>query len=112
MISAVKAVNQHISMIRIRPFLLVNTPYQWSLQLLTMLIFVSALALILVTSQTRSLYKETRHLEVQKTQLTAEYEQLVLEKSALLTQARVANIASRDFSMTVPNKKALLVVHS
>lgn len=110
MISAAKILNQEISIIRVNPLLLVNTSYQWVLHSLTMLIFISALALIVVTSQTRGLYKEIRQLDVKQVELNAEYEQLVLERSSLLTQARVASIAYRDLAMRAPDKKTLLVV--
>lgn len=99
-----------------RPFIglaslkIANTPYQWAVQIALMLLLVSSLLLVISSNQTRSLYRQQQVLQAEKDSLHTEHGKLLLEKSTLLTQARIEERARVDYGMQAPSKTKMLVL--
>ena len=109
--SAARALlNNGFSVARINWISVANTPYQWMVQSFILLVLISAFGLVMMTNETRDLYKQVRAAQIQQDKLQVQYSQLTLENSTLLTQARIAQQAHDKYGMTQPEKKQLFVL--
>src|SRR5689334_6847887 len=75
-------------------------------------ILISALGLVYVTNTTRSLNASIQQTLVERDRIHVEWRQLLLEKSTLLMQARIQNLAEDKMNMLVPEGKAVVVINS
>jgi cell division protein FtsL len=75
-------------------------------------ILISALGLVYMTNTTRSLNASIQQTLVERDRIHVEWGQLLLEKSTLLMQARIQNLAEDKMNMLVPEGKAVVVINS
>lgn len=109
--SAAKVLHQYYAEIKPLSWArLVNTPYQWSIQIFLLLILISALATIIVTSQTRHDYRQLQVCQQQRSDAELQRGRLLLEKSTLLSHARVVQMARSQVAMEMPSQKMLVVM--
>ena len=72
--------------------------------------FFSALGVIYVQDMNRMLYSQLQTLENTRDNLSVEWGQLLLEESTWATQARVAQIASQNLGMSIPEQNSIVMV--
>lgn len=109
--TAARTINQQYALTKPLSWaVLVNTPYQWAMQLGLLLVMLSALATVMVTSKTRHDYRQLQSYQQQRGDAELQRGRLLLERSTLLTQARVAQVAGSQSAMTMPAQKMLVVV--
>jgi cell division protein FtsL len=77
---------------------------------LVMLALVSALSVIYVTNVTRTLNAHVQQSLVDKDKLLLQWNQLLLEKSSMLMQSRVENVAEKRLSMIFPKEKVVVMI--
>ncbi len=87
-----------------------NSPYQWLIQISLLLVLLSALATIIVTSNTRHDYRQLQSYQQQRSDAELERGRLLLEESTLLSHARVVQMAGSQSAMQMPSQKMLVVV--
>lgn len=85
--------------------------FQGVLAALTFACLLSALSLIYVTNEVRSLHAALQQSVGERDHLTVEWGQLLLEKSTWLMQARVQQVAERRLNMTIPNNKTVVTIN-
>jgi cell division protein FtsL len=73
-------------------------------------VLISALSLVYVTNTARSLNANIEQLSAEHDQLHIQRGQLLLEKSTLTMQARVQDVAEDRLNMVMPDGKAVIVV--
>jgi cell division protein FtsL len=71
---------------------------------------VSALSLVYVTYQSRSLHIALQTDTIQRNQMHVEWEQLLLEKGTWSTQARVQTLAENKLGMVMPDAHSLVAL--
>ncbi|MHB1947519.1 MAG: cell division protein FtsL [Gammaproteobacteria bacterium] len=83
------------------------------LSTLTLLVAVlmSALSIVYVTNNTRSLNASLQQMQAERDRLHVQWGQLLLEKSTWIMQARIQQIASNKLGMVVPNSKSVVIVN-
>lgn len=83
------------------------------LSTLTLLVAVlmSALSIVYVTNNTRSLNANLQQMQAERDHLHVQWGQLLLEKSTWIMQARIQQIASNKLGMVVPNSKSVVIVN-
>jgi cell division protein FtsL len=86
------------------------TKAQVMVMLLSVATLISALSVIYAANRTRSLNAELQQTFAEREHAHEQWSQLLLEKSMLITQARVQNIATSQLDMAVPNQKSVVVV--
>ena len=74
-------------------------------------VLLSALSLIYVTNEVRSLNAALQQSVIDRNHLTVEWGQLLLEKSTWLMQARVQQIAEQQLDMVVPNNASVVTIN-
>lgn len=75
------------------------TPLSLILALLILLNAISAISVIYVKNQHRSLFIQLQELKSQQSKLNIQHSQLLLEKSTIMSQQLVANKAEKDYKM-------------
>ncbi len=78
---------------------------------LVVLIFASALNVVLQRYETRALFIELTALRKQKDELDREWGQLLLEQGTWGAHGRVEDIARNRLDMTVPRQQDIIRVH-
>ncbi len=78
---------------------------------LAMLTLISALSLVYVTNSVRTLNAEVQQSLDEKDRLLLQWNQLLLEKSSMLMQSRVENVAEERLSMAFPDSKVVVMVN-
>jgi cell division protein FtsL len=77
---------------------------------LILLVFFSALAIVLARHQSRKLFVELQALEKQRDAMDEEWGQLQLEQSTWGTHVRIEELARRKLGMTVPPAEAIVLI--
>ena len=75
-------------------------------------ILISALGLVYMTNTTRSLNANIQQALVERDHIHVQWGQLLLEKSTLLMQARIQDLAEDKLNMVVPEGKAVVVINN
>ncbi|MCC2666987.1 MAG: ftsL [Gammaproteobacteria bacterium] len=73
-------------------------------------VLFSALSLIYMTNSVRGLNARIQQSLVEHDQLRIQQGQLLLEKSTLMMQAHIQNMAEKNLDMVVPEAKAVIMV--
>lgn len=85
---------------------------QWAVVLLLLvLVFYSAIQVVLAKHQSRVLFQTLIELEAQSDDLRIEWGQLQLEQQTLATHGTIETEASRRLDMHVPGNKDIILVH-
>lgn len=79
--------------------------------MLVMLTLTSALSLIYVTNNSRTLNAHVQQAFDEKNRLLLQWNQLLLEKSSMLMQSRIENVAEKRLSMVFPESKVVIMVN-
>ncbi len=69
---------------------------------LALLVLVSAIAVVEVKHQTRSLFLKLEQLQAERDRLNTEWSRLRLEQGALATHSRVERMAREEFELEMP----------
>jgi cell division protein FtsL len=85
--------------------------FHFTSSLLVMLTLLSALSLIYVTNSARTLNAHVQQSIDEKDRLQLQWNQLLLEKSSMLMQSRIENIAEERLSMVFPDSKVVVMVN-
>lgn len=72
---------------------------------------ISALSVVYVTNTSRSLNANLQQTLADRNHLHVQWGQLLLEKSTLIMQARVQQIAEEKLEMIVPDSKSVVIVN-
>lgn len=78
---------------------------------LVMLTLMSALSLVYVTNSARTLNAHVQQSLDEKDRLLLQWNQLLLEKSSMLMQSRIENVAEERLSMVFPDSKVVVMVN-
>lgn len=84
---------------------------QWSVFTLMLAVSVSALSIVYVTNNTRCLNATLQQTLAEREGLHIQWSQLLLEKSTLIMQARIQDVASKDLEMVVPDNKSVVIIN-
>lgn len=82
------------------------------LALLLILVFSSAFAVIYTRDLDRQLVSDWQGLQMQRTQVVQQYNQLWLEDSAWSTQGQIIDKATNRLSMVLPNSQSITTLVS
>ena len=77
---------------------------------LSLLVFISAIAVVLARHQSRKLFAELQGLEQQWDAMNEEWGQLQLEQATWGTHSRIEDFARRKLGMTIPPAEAIMVI--
>lgn len=77
---------------------------------LAMTVLISAFALVYVKDMNRRLINQMQTTQMNNVQLHNQWTQLLLTKSTLANQARVAVLAKQDFQMQMPAAGSVVMV--
>lgn len=83
---------------------------QVSMIILILAILTSALSTVYITNQTRGLNAGLQQALAEQDHMHVQWEQLLLEKSTWMMQARVQQIAENKLHMGFPTGKSVVVV--
>lgn len=84
--------------------------FHLTLFVLLVVMLSSALSLVYVTNYTRNLNAHIQQAMVEQDRLVLQYSQLLLEKSTLLMQARVEDVAQNKLKMVMPTNKTRVMI--
>ena len=79
--------------------------------LLFTLVLLSAFALVYVKDLNRRLTSQLESVQTENVQLHNDWTQLLLNKSNLANQSRVSQLAHKDFHMSIPAPKSVVMIH-
>lgn len=79
--------------------------------ILALAVLLSALGIIYVTHVTRILHATYQRNLTEQERLQVERGQLLLERSTLMMQARVQQVAEDKLGMVIPAYKSMVVIH-
>lgn len=85
--------------------------FHFTIAMLVMLTLASALGLIYVTNNVRTLNAQVQQSLDEKDKLKLQWNQLLLEKSSILMQTRVENVAEGRLGMIFPEGKVVIKVN-
>lgn len=108
--SAAKVITREYTGTRLSWLSLAASPYQWVINGLIFSIMLSSLFVVIVTNEARINFQNLQHAQTQQDQLKTQYGQLVLEKSTLLTQARIEELAQSKLQMSAPKTQKMVVL--
>lgn len=83
--------------------------FHFTFCMLVMLTLGSALGVIYVTNSARTLNAHIQHSLDEKDKLLLQWNQLILEKSSMLMQSRIENVAEERLSMEFPQGKVVII---
>ena len=75
------------------------------------LLFVTAFLLVYVKDLHRRFLRDYQHLQQQSIALQTEWEKLLLERSAWISQTRISHVAKEKLAMHLPSKKEMHIWH-
>lgn len=78
--------------------------------LLTLVVMISAIAVIQAKHQSRKLFSQLQVLEKKRDQMNVEWGQLQLEQGTWATHSRVERIARKRLNMRVPEAEATVII--
>jgi cell division protein FtsL len=87
-----------------------NTLSRWSVPLLGCLLLVSAVGVVWMRHETRSLFIQLQVLSAQRDALDIEWGQLKIEQSAWATHGRVEQTARTGLKMVIPKAEEVQLV--
>jgi len=76
------------------------------------LVLISALSVVYVKNVQRIYFNELQTLSQQSGNLEMEWNQLLLEESAVSSPARVQRIAQKNLNMVIPAQERVVLLHS
>ncbi len=79
--------------------------------LLTLGLLLSALSTIYVTHVTRILHASYQRQLTEQYHLHVQRSQLLLERSTLMVQSRIQQMAENQLGMILPNHKSVVIIH-
>ena len=82
----------------------------FTLPILLVAMVFSALSVIYISNEVRSMSAGLQHARAERIALHMEWEQLTLEKSTLIMQARVQRFAENRLGMTMPDVQSVVDV--
>ncbi|HSW94187.1 MAG TPA: cell division protein FtsL [Gammaproteobacteria bacterium] len=96
-----------------RPLVLSRVVEKAQLTLLTMVmsVLLTGLSVIYMTNTTRNLTASLQQTFAEREHLHVQWEQLLLEKSTWIMQARIQNLAEGKLDMVIPDNKSVVVVN-
>lgn len=92
-------------------FSLIVTRFHFVIAAQMFALLLSALSLIYVTNNARSLNAAMEQSVMERDHLSVEWGQLLLEKSTWLMQARVQQVAEQRLDMVVPDNKSVVMIN-
>jgi cell division protein FtsL len=87
-----------------------NTLVRWSLPVLWVALFASAIGVIATKHEARTLFIELQGLYAERDRLDTEWSQLKLEQSAFSVHGRVEQTARTELKMVIPRPDEVLLV--
>ena len=87
-----------------------STLSRWSVPLLGCLLLVSAVGVVWMRHETRSLFIQMQALSAQRDALDIEWDQLKIEQSAWATHGRVEQTARTGLKMVIPKAEEVQLV--
>ncbi|MEO8400476.1 MAG: cell division protein FtsL [Gammaproteobacteria bacterium] len=84
---------------------------QLPMVVMIMAVLTSALSVIYITNNTRSLNAGIQQSLAERDRLHIQWGQLLLEKSTWIMQARIQNVAEGRLGMIIPDNKSVVVVN-
>ena len=84
--------------------------FHFAFCLLAVLTLISALSLVYVTNGVRTLNAQVQQSIDEKNRMFLQSNQLLLEKSSMLMQSRIGNVAEERLSMIFPERKVVVMV--
>jgi cell division protein FtsL len=85
--------------------------FQLVLAALIFALGLTALSIVYVTNETRSLNASLQQSWIDHDRLQIQWGQLLLEKSTWLMQARVQAVAEHSLNMKVPDNKSVVIIN-
>lgn len=79
--------------------------------LLTTAVLMSSLSVVYLSFSVRNLHANIQQTIAERRQLHVEWQQLLLEKSTWVMQARVQKTAESDLGMMIPDNKSVVIVN-
>jgi cell division protein FtsL len=83
----------------------------FSTLILSVLVLSSALSLVYITNAARSLNASYQEALSESDHLRIQWNQLLLEKSTWVVQARVQEIAENKLGMMIPDRKSIMILN-
>jgi len=80
----------------------------FTIPLILLAVLLSALSVIYASNETRNLNADIQRVKNDRATLHVEWEQLVLEKSALMQQSRIQRYAESHLDMVAPDERAVV----
>lgn len=77
---------------------------------LVLMVALSAIGVIYASHENRALFNQLSNLQSARDGYQREWSQLLLEQSALSSQSRVEQFATRDLGMAVPGRDDIVIV--
>ena len=87
------------------------TRYQLMLVTLTFSVLISALSVVYIANATRGLNAAIHQALTERNRLHVQWGQLLLEKGAWTTQARVQHVAEDRLGMVLPDNKSVVTIN-
>ena len=78
--------------------------------LLCLAVMATAFSVVYTTNQERQLFSQLQTLRYSQERYRIEYGQLLLEQSALATQARIERVAQQKLGMEVPESSRVVLI--
>lgn len=78
--------------------------------LLALMVFFSAFSVIYVTHMTRVFHAAYQHDLAEQDRLHVEHGQLLLERGAMMMQARIQQVAEKQLGMIIPDHQSVVIV--
>ena len=83
---------------------------QIGVALLALMVLMSALGMIYMTHVTRLMQATYQHYLVDQDRLHVEQGQLLLERSTLMMQSRIQQVAETQLDMVLPNHQSVVII--
>jgi len=80
------------------------------LVLLTVLVFISAIQLVVIRHQNRQLFIQLQHLQRERDELNIEWGKLQLELNTWARPSRIERLARQRLEMSVPSPESIVVI--
>lgn len=78
--------------------------------LLSLAVLISSLSLIYITHVSRIMYAGYQRSIAEQNHLQKEHSQLLLERSALMMQSHIQQVAENKLGMALPDQKSVIVI--
>lgn len=78
--------------------------------ILSVLLIAVLVSYVYKQNETRKLFAQTQSIEKEKLELNAEYARLQIEKSTLVSNNRIEQVAREQLNMKLPEDEQVLVI--